>query len=115
MPTMLYFIKSLGVTIIAVALFTACGEALVSQVGVETDKAAEECEQCAHCESGTELVDKKDGSNVTDEASAIASDDAEVPSENGTEEEGSVGEDVKNDSLETNGEEESKEVSKEDK
>ena len=113
---MLYFMKSLGVTIIAVALFTACGEALVSQVGVETDKAAEECEQCAHCESGTELVDKKDGSNVTDEASAIASDDAEVPSENGTEEEGSVGEDVKDDSLEkTNGEEESKEVSKEDK
>ena len=112
---MLNFMKSLGVTIIAVALFTACGEALVSQVGVETDKAAEECEQCANCESGTELVDKKDGSNVTDEASAIASDDAEVPSENGTEEKESVGEDVKDDSLETNGEEESKEVNKEDK
>ena len=78
------------------------------------DKAAEECEQCAHCESGTELVDKKDGSNVTDEESALASDDAKVPSENGTEEE-LVGEDVKDDSLEANDEEESKEVSKEDK
>mgnify|MGYP004106898381 FL=1 len=78
------------------------------------DKAAEECEQCAHCESGTELVDKKDGSNVTDEESALASDDAKVPSENGTEEE-LVGEDVKDDSLGETGEEEPKEVSKEDK
>jgi len=114
LPTMLDLMKSLGVTIIAVALFTACGEALVSQVGGEIDKAAGECEQCAHCESGTELVDKKDDSNVTDEASALASDDTKVPSENGTEEE-LVGEDVKDDSLEANGEEESKEVSKEDK
>ena len=99
----------------AVALFTACGEALVSQVGGEIDKAAGECEQCAHCESGTELVDKKDGSNITDEAPALASDDAKVPSENGTEEEELVGEDVKDDSLEADGDEESKEVSKEDK
>ena len=114
MSTMLNFMKFSGLTIIAVALFTACGEALVSQVGVETDKAAGECEQCAHCESGTELADKKDGSNVTDEESALASDDAKVPSENGTEEE-LVGEDVKDDSLGETGEEEPKEVSKEDK
>lgn len=114
LATMLDFMKSIGVTIIAAALFTACGEALVSQVGVETDKAAEECEQCAHCESGTELVDKKDDSNVTDKEPTLASDDAKVSSENGTEEE-LVGENVKDDSSEANGEEESKEVSKEDK
>ncbi len=111
---MLNFTKSLGVTITAVALFTACGEALVSQVGGEMDKAAEECEQCAHCESGTELVDKKDGSNVADGESASVSDDAKISSENGTEEK-LVGEDVKDDSLEANDEEESKEVSKEEK
>ena len=114
LATMLNFMKSIGVTIIAAALFTACGEALVSQVGVENDKAAGECEKCAHCESGTELVDKKDDSNVTDKESTLASDDAKVPSENGTEEE-LVGEDVKDESSEANGEEESKEVSKEDK
>ena len=41
---MLHTAKSLGVVIIAVALFTACSEALVSQVGGEFDKAAGECE-----------------------------------------------------------------------
>ena len=112
---MLNLMKSLGVIITAVALFTACGEALVSQVGGEIDKAAGECEQCAHCESGTELVDKKNDSNVTDEESALASDNAEVPSENGAEEEGSSEKDVKDDSLEANGEEKSKEALEEDK
>ena len=56
---MLHTAKSLGVVIIAVALFTACSEALVSQVGGEFDKAAGECEKCEHCESGTELVNKE--------------------------------------------------------
>ena len=58
---MFQIIKSLGVLIVAVVFFAACGEALVSQVGVDTEKAAGGCEHCEHCESDTKLVDTTEG------------------------------------------------------
>ena len=54
---MLQIIKSLGVLIVALVLFAGCGEALVSQVGADTEKVVGGCEHCEHCESNTKLVD----------------------------------------------------------
>ena len=75
---MLQIIKSLGVLIAAVVFFTACGEALVSQVGADTEKAASGCEHCEHCESDTKLVNTTEG-----EAKAA---DKEVDTKNPNEE-----------------------------
>ncbi len=95
---MLRIAKFLGVIIVAVVLFVACGEALVSQVGGELDKAAKGCEHCEHCESGTEVVDKKDGPKEVSE---------EVASKDANGEDGSEKSDVKE-------ADDSKESSKED-
>ena len=48
---MLQIIKSLGVLIVAVVFFAACGEALVSQVGGDIEKAA------GGCENGHQLLE----------------------------------------------------------
>tara|TARA_B100001971_G_C17867167_1_gene371329 strand:- start:100 stop:387 length:288 start_codon:yes stop_codon:yes gene_type:complete len=78
---MLRIAKFLGVIIVAVVLFVACGEALVSQVGGELDKAAKGCEHCEHCESGTEVVDKKDGPKEVGEEDASKDANGEDASE----------------------------------
>jgi len=78
---MLRIAKFLGVIIVAVVLFVACGEALVSQVGGELDKAAKGCEHCEHCESGTEVVDKKDGPKEVSEEVASKDANGEAASE----------------------------------
>ena len=106
---MLHTAKSLGVVIIAVALFTACSEALVSQVGGEFDKAAGECEVCEHCESGTELVDKEAGEEAT-----AADTTEEGTSEDSAEKDGLEESDAKDDSVEAGNESDSKEVSEEE-
>ena len=77
---MLYIAKFMGIIIFSVVLFSACGEALVSQVGGELDKAKKGCEHCEHCESDTELVDKEGDSKEVKE---------EVASKDANEEEGS--------------------------
>ena len=77
---MLYIAKFMGIIIFAVVLFSACGEALVSQVGGELDKAKKGCEHCEHCESDTELVDKEGDSKEVKE---------EVASKDANEEDGS--------------------------
>lgn len=102
---MLHIAKSLGVVIIAVALFTACSEALVSQVGGEFDKAAGECEKCEHCESGTELVNKEPESKEAGEEATAADTTEEGASEDSAEKDGSV---------EAGNESDSKEVSEEE-
>jgi len=102
---MLHTAKSLGVVIIAVALFTACSEALVSQVGGEFDKAAGECEKCEHCESGTELVNKEPESKEAGEEATAADTTEEGASEDSAEKDGSV---------EAGNESDSKEVSEEE-
>ena len=102
---MLHIAKSLGVVIIAVALFTACSEALVSQVGGEFDKAAGECEKCEHCESGTELVNKEPESKEAGEEATAADTTEEGASEDSAE---------KDDSVEAGNESDSKEVSEEE-
>ena len=83
---MLRIAKSLGVIIVSVVLFAACGEAFVSQVGGELDKATEGCEHCEHCESGAEVVDKEDGPKEVG---------AEVASKDANGEDGSGKSDVK--------------------
>lgn len=98
---MLQIIKSLGVLIVAVVFFAACGEALVSQVGGDIEKAAGGCEHCEHCESDTKLVD-------TTEGGAKAA-DKEVDSKNPNEEA-----DGKADPGEANKEDDLKKSSKED-
>ena len=98
---MLQIIKSLGVVIVAVVFFAACGEAIVSQVGGEFDKATGGCEHCEHCESDTKLVDTEDGSKAPDK---------EVDSKNANEEA-----DGKGDSGETDKENDLKKSSEEDK
>ena len=102
---MLHTAKSLGVVIIAVALFTACSEAVVSQVGGEFDKAAGECEKCEHCESGTELVNKEPESKEAGEEATAADTTEEGASEDSAEKDGSV---------EAGNESDSKEVSEEE-
>jgi len=94
---MLRIAKFLGVIIVAVVLFVACGEAFVSQVGGELDKAAKGCEHCEHCESGTEVVDKEGGPKEAGE---------EVRSKDADGEDGSEKSDVKeaDDSKESGGE-----------
>ena len=96
---MLRILQSLSVIIVAVVIFAACGEAFVSQVSGELDKATKGCEHCEHCESGTELVDKKDGSKESGEE-VVASKDT-------NEESGSEKSDVKksDDSKESSEEE----------
>ena len=98
---MLQIIKSLGVVIVAVVFFAACGEALVSQVGGEFDKATGGCEHCEHCESDTKLVDTEDGSKAADK---------EVDSKNANEEA-----DGKADPSEASKEDDLKKSSQEDK
>ena len=99
---MLQIIKSIGVLIVAIVFFAACGEALVSQVGADTEKPAGGCEHCEHCESDTKLVDTTEGgAKATDE---------EVDSKNPNEEaEG------KADAGEANKEDDLKKSSQEDK
>ena len=99
---MLQIIKSLGVLIVALVLFAGCGEALVSQVGADTEKAAGGCAHCEHCESNTKLVDTK-------EVEAKAA-DKEVDSKNPNEET-----DGKTDPDEANKEDDLKKTSQEDK
>ena len=103
---MLQIIKSLGVVIVAVVFFAACGEALVSQVGGEFDKATGGCEHCEHCESDTKLVDTEDGSKAADK---------EVASKDTNEENALRGSDVKVNSNETDKEDDLKKSSQEDK
>lgn len=108
---MSHIAKSLGVVIIAVALFTACSEALVSQVGGEFDKTAGECEVCEHCESGTELVDKEPESKEAGEEATAADTAEEGTSEDSAEKDGL---EAKDDSVEAGNESDSKEVSEEE-
>ena len=99
---MLQIMKSLGVLIVALVLFAGCGEALVGQVGADTEKAAGGCEHCEHCESDTKLVD-------TTEGGAKAA-DKEVDSKNPNEET-----DGKTDPDEANKEDDLKKSSQADK
>ena len=111
---MLHTAKSLGVVIIAVALFTACSEALVSQVGGEFDKAAGECEVCEHCESGTELVNKEPESKEAGEEATAADTTEEGASEDSAEKDSLEESEIKDDSVEAGNESDSKEVSEEE-
>ena len=102
----LQIIKSLGVTVISVVLFAACSEALTSHVGGEIGTETGGCENCEHCESGTELVDKQDNSKADGE---------EVASKDSSVEEGLENSGAKGDSREAGKEGDLKKSGEEDK